>query len=158
VIPDVYVVGVDPGPSTGIFVLRNGARFAVYQGPHEGAISSLASLLATFKLAGAHVHLACERYVSSSEPGRTHQAVPQQVVGQVMALAVRFNFAIEIQTPADAKRAAPNALLRRLGFYVTRGDVDRPDANDANDAARHAVLLLMTCYASVFERLLSSQP
>jgi hypothetical protein len=139
-------------------VLRDGYRFAVYQGPPAGALASLTRLLVLFRQEGARVVVGCERYVSSGMPGRTHQPVPQQVIGQVYALADSHGYEVVMQSPADAKRVAPNELLRRLGYYVSRRDVDRPDANDANDAARHAVLVLVTRFATVFEQLLSAQP
>jgi hypothetical protein len=157
-VTDLYVIGVDPGPSTGIFVARNGFRFAVFQGEPVPALDSLTALFRTLYEDKERVHVACERYVSSSQPGRTHQPVPQQVIGAMTVLATNLGYPVTMQSPADAKRIAPNELLRHLGFYVMRNEVERPDANDVNDAARHAVLLLMTRYATVLEKRLNAQP
>lgn len=155
---ETYVVGVDPGESTGVFALRDGRRFAAYQGPPADALNVLRALLSEWRRADARVLVACERYVSSSRPGRTHQSVPQQVVGQVVALVESFGYEVVMQSPADAKRVAPNELLACLGLYVRRGEVNQRDANDVNDAARHAMLLLVTRFASVYEHLLNAQP
>lgn len=155
---DTYVVGVDPGPSTGIFVARNGERFAAHQGDQVAMLGVLTRLLRRCAAEGATVVIGCERYVSSGGRARTHQSVPQQVIGQVIGLAESFGYHVTLQTPADAKRVAPNELLRRLGFHVSRADVNQRDANDVNDAARHAVLILVTRFATVFERLLNAQP
>lgn len=155
---DLYVIGIDPGPSTGMFITRNGRKFGVYQGSPIIALESLALLLEELNGDGARVHVACERYVSSGQPNRTHQSVPQQVIGSVLTIVERHGFPVSIQNPSDAKRIAPNDLLRSLGFYVMRGDVECRDANDVNDAARHAVLLLMTNYATVLEARLNALP
>lgn len=155
---DLYVIGIDPGPSTGMFITRNGRKFGVYQGAPTTALESLTMLLTELRQDDARVHVACERYVSSGQPNRTHQSVPQQVIGGVLTISERYGFPVKIQNPSDAKRIAPNELLRRLDFYVTRGDVACRDANDVNDAARHAVLLLMTNYATVLTARLNALP
>lgn len=155
---DVYVVGVDPGASTGIFVVRNGERFAAFQGTQSAALATLTSLLRRARRDDASLVVGCERYVSGTGGVRTYQSVPQQVIGQVVGLVQSFGYHTVLQAPADAKRVGSNELLRRLGFHVTRAEVNQRDANDVNDAARHAVLLLAGRYATVLERLLNAQP
>jgi hypothetical protein len=156
-----YVVGVDPGQSTGIFVLRDGARFAAYQGTATGALSALDALLAALRADPTRptVVIAVERFVTTGETARhTRQGAAQEVLGVVHRLAESFDCDVVLQTPADAKRIAPNALLRELGLLVTRDEVGQPDADDVNDAARHAVLCLARRFASIFDRLLQARP
>lgn len=43
------------------------------------------------------------------------------------------------QTPAQAKGLVKNQALKNLKFWQTGSMVGEPDANDANDALRHAV-------------------
>lgn len=157
----VYVIGVDPGPSTGVLVTRNGVKIAALQGPHESVLVRLGALLATITTGSVNnvVTIACERFVATGQRGpRTHQPVPQRVIGQVEQLATSFSCDLVLQSPADAKRVAPTQLLRDLGLYVTRDEVGQPDANDVNDAARHAVLCLARQHAALFDHLLTSRP
>jgi len=154
-----YVIGVDPGVSTGVFVVRNGEKFFVYQGDQEGACAALARVLQRCAREDARVVIACERYLATGGGrARTHQSVPQQVIGRVIGIATSFGYHVTLQAPVDVKRIAPNELLRRLGFHVSRSEVNQRDANDVNDAARHAVLILVTQFATVFEQLLNAQP
>lgn len=150
------VVGVDPGESTGLFALRDGRRFAAYQGAPAGALAALRKLLAVARVDGADVLVACERYVDAGGgPGRRVATSPvaQRVVGQVQEVCTALKVEVVLQAPADAKAFAPTAFLREHGLYVTRHDVEQRDANDANDGARHAVLCLATRRARLFERL-----
>lgn len=152
-----FIIGVDPGRSTGVAVLREGARFAVFQGSPTAAVTSLSSLLAHLHRSHDEVLIACERYqVGPTAGARTAQSVTHEVIGTVRMLAEVNRYELIIQSPGDAKRLAPNPVLRRLGLYVTKHDVQRPDSHDANDAMRHALLALATRHPVTFERLLVS--
>lgn len=153
-----YVIGIDPGPSSGLVALRDGVLHTYYQGSPKNMILMLSATLCRAQRENESVVIACERYVSSGRPGRTHQVVPQQVIGQVELLATQYECELVMQSPGDAKRIAPNPMLRRLGLYRTPSDVVSHDANDVNDAARHAVLLLASRFVTVLERLLNAQP
>lgn len=156
---NVYVIGVDPGPSTGVFVVRNGERYRVYQGDQGGALALITEVLRNCEREEARVVIGCERYQSGGGGrARTHQSVPQQVIGQVIGVAESFGYHVVLQTPADAKRVGSTELLHRLGFHVSRSEVNQRDANDVNDAARHAVLIIVTHFATMFERLLNASP
>lgn len=153
-----YVVGVDPGSSSGLVALHDGVRCALYQGKPPGMLVMLESLLKRAQREDEHIVIACERFVLVGPTGHTHQPIAQQVIGQVHALADAYACDVVMQSPGDAKKMVTNDLLDRLGLFVRRADVNQRDANDANDASRHAVLLLGTRFATVLERLLSTQP
>lgn len=154
----VYSIGVDPGLSMGLYVLRNTERFGFWQGTPMTTLQALDLLLVKLRDddPGAKIIVACERYISTSRPGKTHQPIAQVVIGQVQLVVERHSIDIEWQAPADAKRFAPTTFLRKHGLYVTAREVNCRDANDVNDAARHAVLLLAKRFAAIFERLHSS--
>jgi hypothetical protein len=162
-VTDWYVIGVDPGSSTGVFVLRNFwlGPFARWQEPHTEALTRLTSLLGQLQYTQPPTTtfvIAAERFIGAGSHGpRTHQPVAQRVCGQLEALAAELSVELVWQSPADAKRFAPNERLRSLGLYTSRGEVNQPDANDVNDAARHALLLLARRFAAHFEDLLNAQ-
>lgn len=157
----VYVVGVDPGDSTGVVALRDGVKVLAVQGAHAVALLRLSAFLAQVRYnePNARVAIACERFVATSQRGaRTHQPLPQQVIGEVQLLARSYDCEFVLQSPADAKLLAPNSRLTQLDVYTTRVEVGRPDANDVNDAARHAVLYLARHHAALFDHLLGTRP
>lgn len=150
-----FVLGVDPGPSTGLFVLR-GDGFVTHrqQGTPSQVLDDLVLRLPFLCANDVDVLVGCERYVQDQTNHRTAQPVPLQVIGVVAQLARLHAWRFNLQTPADAKSFAPNALLRDLGLWTTPVQVERPDADDVNDAARHALLTLAQRRASLLDRLL----
>lgn len=159
---DRYVIGVDGGESTGISVLRDVKLFAVYQGDWCDALEWLDDVvnkLTEPDFGAFDVALAAERFTHGAGAVRgSSQPRAGRVYAAVEDLARRHRIEFSGQGPAEAKRIAPNALLRTTGLYVTGRRLGTPDANDANDATRHAVLFLARRRASVFARLLASQP
>lgn len=156
---DRYVIGVDPGGSTGIAIVRDVALFKVIQRDPESALDWLEDQLRYLVLTGCDVVLACERYVELPNRGRkTAQSGTQRAIGAVERLASGLDVPFDLQSPADAKALAPNRLLHRLNMWVSGKMVDRTDANDANDAVRHALLLMARRRAATFDRLLASRP
>lgn len=151
-----YAVGVDPGPSTGLFVLR-GDGFVVHrqQGTPSQVLDDLSLRLPFLCLPSSDVVAGCERYVQDQSNHRTAQPVPLQVIGVLAQLARAHGWLLRLQAPADAKTLAPNSLLRDLGLYTTATQVEQRDANDVNDAARHALTVLAHHRASLFDRLLT---
>jgi hypothetical protein len=156
---DLYVFGVDPGDSTGIAVLRGVNLFACYQGDPEHALAWLPQLVDLLRSEGHRVAGAVERFVTGGRAtGYSAQPTAQRVVGAVETLCHERDVPLDFQSPAEAKRLAPNGLLRAAGLYVKPSQVGQRDANDVNDAVRHALLLTARRYASVFDRLLRSLP
>jgi hypothetical protein len=97
--------------------------------------------------------IAIERF-TSNQRHTSHQPVAQQVIGAVETVAGRYGVPVVQQGAADARGLTPDGDLRSHGLWVTGGDVGRPDANDANMAIRHALLLLAGEHATWFESLL----
>jgi hypothetical protein len=104
---------------------------------------------------GMDVLVGCERFVTP--PGatkRSAQPVAQQVVGVVEQIAVINGWKLRLQAPADAKALINDALLQLLRLWRVGRDVGCRDANDVNDASRHALTLLAQFRASMFATLL----
>lgn len=159
---DRYVIGVDGGESTGVSVLRDVKLFAIFQGPWADALEWLDDVVdrVTEPDFGAlDVAIAAECFTHGAGSVRcSSQPRAGRVYAAVEDLARRHEIEFAGQGPAEAKRIAPNELLRATGLYVTGRQLGTPDANDANDATRHAVLFIARRRASAFARLLSSQP
>lgn len=150
-----FAVGIDPGTSTGLAIIRgDGLRIHGEQGP-PSILDDFTHRFPFLLYPGMDVLLACERFVVTVDTAK-HSAQPtaQEVIGVVARLGRLNNWRLYMQTPADAKAIAPNSLLVDLGLKLTGKDVERPDANDANDATRHALLVLAHHRASVFDSLL----
>ncbi len=151
---DVYVVGGDPGPSTGLRMLGpNGAPGRHWQGAADNAGTVVREWLRSVPV-GAFVRVAFERYsVGPVSPGRRQTSVVEDVIATARGLARGFGAPFNLQDPSPAKTIASNSFLHRSGLWVTAKDVGLADADDVNDATRHAVLALATHHATVFETL-----
>jgi len=155
-----YAIGVDPGPSTGLTVLRgDGVRLHVQQGTPSQVLDDFALRFPFLCTTLNTVLVGCERYVTASGGSgghRTAQPVPLQVIGVVAQLARLHQWTFRLQAPADAKSLVDDGLLRRLNLWTRPSDVERRDANDANDATRHALAVLAFHRASLFDRILTN--
>jgi hypothetical protein len=150
---DVYVIGVDPGDSVGIrSVGPNGLPGFCWQGAADNAGTVLRDHLLTLP-AGAQVVIACERYTQGPRGPviSQHSKTVQGVIAVTRGIATGFGCTFVEQAPAAAKKIAPNSVLRSMGLLATAKQVGQRDANDVNDAARHAVLLLATRFATVYQ-------
>lgn len=155
-----YALGVDPGASTGLCVLRgDGVRLHVQQGTPSQVLDDLTLRLPFLVQVGVDVLVGCERYQDpgGGAPGqrRTAQPAAQQAIGVVAQLARFHGWLFRLQAPADAKALVSSSMLRTLGLWATARDVERRDANDANDATRHALTVLAHHRASLFDRILT---
>lgn len=151
------VIGVDPGDSMGVAALQDGKLIAAFQGKPEDGMIMIEVLVEKFTPeAGHHLVIACERFVELGRTAKTHQPVAQQVCGVVQAIANKHDVRLQWQGPADAWAVADNMLLRRLGLFRSRGDVDQSDANDVNMAIRHALLCVARLYATTFDQMLAT--
>jgi hypothetical protein len=148
------IIGVDPGDSTGVATLIDTKLFHAYQGPPGDALTLIELTIARHR--SSDVTIACERYVNMQTRGRgrTHQPTAQRVSGALEHIAKQQKCRFVLQSPADAWGIASNELLRRVGMYQTNLTVGQTDADDANMAARHALLYLSHKHATLFADLL----
>lgn len=158
-----WVVGLDPGLSTGLFGLRLDGdnlptKITRHQGTPEKMLQRLESLVRESALWDEDVLIAGERYTTTDRTGkRSAQPLPQRVLGAAEQLSYSYtNVEFTLQSPADAKKIAPNEFLRDAGFYSRGDDVGCRDANDVNDAARHVLLALARRRASIFDLIVSA--
>jgi len=148
-----YIFGVDPGESTGVAWLNLDTRVLIaFQGTPTDALTFLEIGLSRVTV-GDVCHVGCERFVSMRGRAQSHQPTAQRVAGAVEALAYRYAVGCVLQSPADAWAVAPNELLRKLDYFQKGERFNTPDANDANMAVRHALLVTARTYASRFEAL-----
>lgn len=150
----VYVLGGDPGASTGLRLLGPDAQAGPFwQGPGTDAGAVMLGWLRSLP-GGAFVRFAFERYrVGARSPGRTQASTVENVLSIAAGLAGNFGAPFELQDPAPAKQVASNSFLHATGLWVGAADVGLPDADDVNDATRHAVLALMRHHATLYEAL-----
>lgn len=161
------IIGVDPGQSTGAFIIdlypasSDPIEYRIeassrYQGPPDDVLGKLTVELEAARQNLVKVVIAVERFTVMPATSRmSQQPVPQQVIGKLATLAATY--AVDkffTQSPGDAKKFCPNKQLRQFDFWSTGKTVSCPDANDVNDAARHAVLALATTRATAYDALL----
>lgn len=163
------IIGVDPGQSTGAFLLdlyptvdQLGSSYVIeapnrYQGPPIEVLRALETELVAAQQNLVAVLIAVERFTVMPNVGRmSQQPVPLHVIGQLETLAERYDAAFLLQSPGDAKKFCTNAQLRQFNLWTTPKMVGRPDANDVNDAARHALLALAKTRTTAYDALLRS--
>lgn len=150
----VIVIGVDPGTSAGLAMLKDGKLVVAMQGTSSDVLTALEIMLSKFNDDDDWdaVTIACERYVQMHRGHQSHQPVAQQMVGVVESLAAKYNVKLVMQGPADA-RSIPNDLLKKLDMKVTARGIDAPDTNDVTMAIKHALLALAKHHASIFDGL-----
>jgi len=154
-----FAIGVDPGPSTGLAIVRgDGFRVHVQQGTPSQVLDDFALRFPFLCTTLNTVLVGCERYVGGGG-GPVHmsaQPVPLQVIGVVDQLARLHQWTFRLQAPADAKALVSDAVLCSTGLWALPSDVERRDAHDANDATRHALTVLAVHRASLFDRILTN--
>lgn len=156
----LWIIGLDPGESTGLLGLRVDRDhvdvFLRYQGVPPDALHQLEKVVRDVNVWNEPTLIAAERFTTTDRTGkRSSQPTPQRVLGAAEQLTYAYtNVEFILQQPADAKKLASNDRLRELGFYTRADLVGRPDANDVNDAARHALLALAHRRAAIFDALL----
>jgi hypothetical protein len=150
----VIVIGVDPGDSTGVAIIKDTELFHAHQGRPGSSLTLVEISLERFTRNGDDVAIAYERFVSMSNRGRTHQPTAQKIAGALERLAEQYKCKVRAQGPADAHAVASNELLRQLGMHQTSESIKQPDANDANMAVRHALLYLSNTHATLFQAIL----
>lgn len=137
-------MAVDPGKSTGIVVadFHDDQGFSiihVQQLKHEHWMSNVYDILATYNMYAPDV-IVCEQF--DLRPGNNFLADLTPVkINSVLEWELG---GIIWQTPAMAKTAMPDHVLKSLGFWPTGASVSQPDADDARDAGRHLFLWAVT--------------
>jgi len=154
---DLILIGVDPGLSTGLAMIKNEQRLAAAQGsPKEMLRIYRAALNAWCNLPDLTVQVAVERFIITDQTARhSQQSTALEVFGAIKTTAEHLGYPISVQAASDAKRIASNELLRCLGLWTSPRAVACPDANDVNDAMRHILLLLACQHATRFDELLA---
>lgn len=155
----VYVIGVDGGLSTGLAEIGHGLRRSTfYQNTPDAALTMLEELLAHHTAESHNPHTVLVAYEVYRQAGRapiTRQPEAQDVARSTQDLCRRYGVPSFGQTPAEAKKIASDVFLRRAGLWTLPSEVGADDANDVNDAMRHAVLLLARRHARLYEALLT---
>lgn len=145
----LILVGVDPGKVTGVAIWWSPDHYDSEHTEIESAeVEHPGSVPAVIKrmLDGERpALLACERFKQPQGPVHmSAQPDAAQVVGMMRSLAEELHVRCVYQSPGPAKKIAPDALLRRIGWYVkTR------DGHD-NDARRHVLLLAASFFPETF--------
>lgn len=175
-----HIIGIDPGRSTGVVVLyvpptshelEPVIPILRLQGEPSDVLGTLADLLQALADTDRALHeskglpgvrfvefaFMVERFVNHAGGGkRTQQSDAQHVIGQVKLLAEQLgNSQVIEQAPGDVKLFAYGALLRNLGLYTKASEVGQRDANDVNDAMRHALMGVVRLRAVAYNRLLT---
>lgn len=150
-------IGVDPGLSCGLAVLRDARLLRVVQGPAAHCMHVLEEYLQQYAgRADVDIEIGIERFTVTPQTGRrTQQTSALEITGMVDMLAERYGVEVVRQTISDVKTFAADPLLRKLDLWVKPSDVDAPDANDAKDAVRHAVYRLAMRHASLLQSRLN---
>lgn len=150
----MITIGCDPGKSFGLAMLGTTSLMYVYQGDAEQGLRALHNILVFQTEIAAHkpnypIAVAIEQFTITPGTGRRPGASQTaRLAGRAVEVARSFPSAlVALQSPADAARAWPSPLLRRLGLWVSPGlirgtDPGAKDADDANSALRHALLWL----------------
>jgi hypothetical protein len=102
----------------------------------------------------AVVKVGAERYDVGVGPGRIEATNTLDILTTLRGIATGHGAEWHLEASATAKRMAPNELLQRLNLWVTPADVGHDDAKDANDATRHAIVVLATRHASIYAHVL----
>lgn len=152
---DFLVIGGDTGLSVGYCALWDTERIAYGQAEPNDAIAAIVDLMREHaQKPDTWVTLALERFTISKRTAHmTQQPQALEVIGALRSHAHQLGVVVMLQEIAPAKIIAPNALLRKLGWYLKGSDVGAPDADDANDATRQALLWLARHRATAFDRL-----
>lgn len=140
----MILVGVDPGKVTGISIwwdpnfydltLRGGSALDVA----EVEDSTLVSAVIRRMLDGERPHIILlER--CRQNPRKTNQPEAVEVSGAVRSLAEELRVRCVYQSPSPAKKMAPSALLKRIGWWF-------PTPDGHQNAATAHVLLGMATY------------
>lgn len=133
-------VAVDPGTTTGLVKLDSHRvqqnRFAnrvidYAQLPFDEAVHWLEGALVVADLLVVERFTITQRTLTGSRPGSNDA---MHMIGACRAMRVRYQVAMELQAPVDAKTAFNDSVLRDIRVY------NQVSGTHARDALRHALL------------------
>ncbi len=145
------VIGVDPGGTTGIAVLRlEGLEsFDSYELREDQVLLTLEMEFHDIQRRGSYPLIAVEKFITGMHTGRhTRQPAVTRLETNIQSFAVTTfgaDFMYITPTASEAKRFT-NEHLRYLGWWKSKMD-------HANDAARHVLFMLVQRHPDVIERL-----
>lgn len=140
----MIIVGIDTGLQTGMAYWDT----KIMEKPNAIEVPYVETGETLFKWlygvnARADVNVVCERYTMISGGGpKTAQPEALMGMGMVEYVCRYLRMPLTWQFPVDAKRLAPDSLLREIGWYVKTKD------GHANDGQRH----LLKWYADHYPR------
>lgn len=127
----MMIIGVDPGGTTGLVKLLYGHVVDDEQLDFIGAVRWLNSEIPLADLVVVERFVISGRTMTGSREGAMDAL---HLVGVCRAMCELYGVKIMQQTPADAKNAFNDGVLRRTGYY------DKVKGKHARDALRHALL------------------
>lgn len=152
----VIVIGLDPGESCGLAVIKDGKKFSVIQSTPDVAVEFAATMITGWSsFPSVNLSVCCERYTITKRSGMmgSSQNVPLKITGAIENECDKHDVPFHAQDIATAKRMFSNTMLKKLNLYVTPGEVNRSDADDANDAMRQAMLGIARHHAVLFDEM-----
>lgn len=129
----MMILGVDPGGTTGLVKVLNGEVVEDDQLNFADTVRWLDRETPSADLIVVERFIISGRTVAGSREG-TMDAL--HLVGVCRALGQLHNVPVMQQTPADAKNAFNDSVLRRTGYY------DKVHGKHSRDALRHVLLAI----------------
>lgn len=155
--PDVNIIGIDPGGTTGIaqlYTFENGLRFESCQVEAESTKGYLHHVIHNqITRIGQNkkripLMVGCERFVTGMGTIRkTRVNNTHDVIGYTTGLCDQLKVRMLLQNASDAKRVVSVETLRKLDWY-------RPGMDHANDAARHVGKVVHTHFPELWYALI----
>ena len=123
------ILGIDPGSTTGLVMLADGAVAYSEQISFTDVGEKVEILIATADGIGIEQYI-----ITPSTAKKTRQYDALYTIGIVIFLSRRMGVPMRLQKAADAKNAYTNEHLHQLGLF------DSVTGPHARDALRHALL------------------
>lgn len=132
----IKIIAVDPGAICGVAIFRTDTvtpGFISFEVPWLMAVSSIEDGW----LDDEHWFIAAQKFTTGNRSVMTPQYDAMYTIGALQYISSQCNATFELQSRSEAKKVAPDAVLRRLGWFTKTKD------GHANDGARHIVLTLI---------------
>lgn len=127
----MMIIGVDPGGTTGLVKLLDGEVVDDGQFDFVGTVRWLNNEIPLADLVVVERFVISGRTMTGSREGAMDAL---NLIGVCRAMCELYGARLMQQTPADAKNAFNDDVLRRTGYY------DKVKGKHARDALRHALL------------------
>jgi|SRR5690554_1780156 len=150
----MIIVGIDPGYMTGMSVMsvvNDKASFLILEeSKFDRFPDALDSNLMYRQAIGNRLeenHVVCEDFYLNNDSitktkGQTNWSI--ELLGVSRYLARQYGYEFHTQQPNQAKKLVHDSWLKKLGVYMNS------DGGHANDAVRHAILLLSKVNKNAF--------